>query len=273
MQGDELYLSGDAGLTFRVAGAAIVSAYPRARVHLGAETAPDRVGEGLAIAVSVSSAHLRTILGHVPLGDTLEAGSAKPGGLEVSVRDAVLVRRIAEELREAPYTEGALRLFLQGKVIELLVAGLWASGRQAAASVAEVARDRLLADPLNPPTVADLALALGLSPRTLSGRFKAFFGMTVPEWLTEWRLVRAKELVVDGATPLAEIAASLGYAHLSNFSSAFSKRFGVPPGRLRSSTRRLEQTAIPPTASATPSWPPPARPASLHPKSGCRISS
>ena len=88
MPGDELYLSDAAGLTFRVAGEAIVSAYPRARVHLGAETAPDRVGEGLAIAVSVSTAHLKAMPGHVSLGETLAAGAAKPGGLDVSVRDA-----------------------------------------------------------------------------------------------------------------------------------------------------------------------------------------
>jgi AraC-like DNA-binding protein len=53
-----------------------------------------------------------------------------------------------------------------------------------------------------------------------------------PEWLADWRLTRGHDLVMEGAASMAEIAASLGYAHLSTFTAAFTKRFGVPPPRL-----------------------------------------
>ena len=244
MNGKELHLSGGAGLSVMVAGEVADPAFSWAAVYVGTEQRCDISDDGVVIAVSVSSARLRTILYRTPLGEVLASDASRSGGLQVLVKNSTLVRRVAKELRETPYTDGSLKLFLHGKIIELLVAGLWEVEHDEPASVVEAASNLLLADPFNPPTVAELASKFGVSPRILCGQFKALFGMTVSDWLTEQRLGRAKEMVVGGSIPLAEIATLVGYAHLSNFSSAFSKRFGMPPARMRSSSRQLDQTNL-----------------------------
>ena len=244
MRGKMLKLSGGDGLYVMVAAEAAALDYSMVNIYVDSDKSSEAVGICEAIAVFVSSARLRLILCHTPYGETLASDISKQGGLQVSIKNTALVRRVAEEMRDTPYTDGSLTLFLHGKVIELLVAGLWGKGQDNAQSIAEVARDLLLADPLRSPKVPDLAFMLGVTPRKLCNLFKADFGMTVSEWLTDQRLVRAKELVVGGSIPLAEIASLSGFAHLSNFTIAFSKRFGQPPARMRSSNRQLDRIQV-----------------------------
>ena len=81
---------------------------------------------------------------------------------------------------------------------------------------------------------------VGLPPRKLSAQFRAAFGKPILEWLADWRLVRARELVIDGGASITDIAFSLGYSHVPTFTTAFTRRFGVPPTQLRASVK-LEQ--------------------------------
>jgi AraC-like DNA-binding protein len=199
---------------------------------------PDGVAPGepdgsVAVEVRLSVRRLRALLGDTPFAEALLDDAAACDGLSLHVRNTALVRRIAEEIRRSAYTGTILALFLQGKAIELLVEGLSESGMGGEPSLAVAVRDILLADPAAPPTMTEIARVLGVSPRKLGGEFKAAFGMTMPEYLADWRLARGRDLVIAGARPMAEIAAILGYAHLPTFTAAFTKKFGMPPTRLR----------------------------------------
>ncbi len=82
-----------------------------------------------------------------------------------------------------------------------------------------------------PWTVAALARSAGLSRSAFFERFLRTVGLTPMEYLLSWRMAVAKDLLRRRESGLAEIAARVGYASASTFSTAFSRHAGEPPGR------------------------------------------
>ncbi len=220
------------GLEVRVAGGIAEMAFPQATICLQPtpETCDDAGDSGGAIMVRLSPGRLRTLLGNALLADALLAGDTA----QFHIDHPALVRRIAQEILQSDYKDDCLRIFLKGKVVELLVDLLARPQDQGGGTAVMAARAILLRDPINPPSMGELSRLVGVPQRKLGSEFKQAFGLNVPEWLADWRLTRGRDLVMDGSAPIAEISASLGYAHLSTFTAAFTKRFGVPPTRLRS---------------------------------------
>jgi len=83
-----------------------------------------------------------------------------------------------------------------------------------------------------PPTVAEIAHALGLSTRTLQRRLTDV-GRDFGTVLDDVRRTRAAALMADESPNLAEIAYKLGYSEHSAFTRAAIRWFGVPPTRIR----------------------------------------
>lgn len=94
-------------------------------------------------------------------------------------------------------------------------------------------RDRLLADPVNLPALDELAREAMLDRKRLNMEFRKLFGATVFEFSRNHRLDLARARLHDTQAGLKEIAHEAGYAHLSNFVAAYTRRFGMPPGRAR----------------------------------------
>lgn len=220
------------GLEVRVAGSIAGMTFPRAtiRLHPAPEVPEQADDPGSAITVHLSPDRLRMLLNNAPLADALLAEDAA----EFHVDNPVLVRRIAQEILRSDYTGDCLGIFLKGKVVELLVELLARPQGHGNCGAAMAARGILLRDPLHPPAMGDLARLVGVTQRKLSSEFQQAFGLTVPEWLADWRLCRGRDLLATGAIPVAEISTSLGYAHLSTFTAAFTKKFGMPPTHFRS---------------------------------------
>lgn len=91
------------------------------------------------------------------------------------------------------------------------------------------ARDRILASLDDAPTLEGLAVDLGMRPRGLAASLQDVFGMSVADIVREARLVRARQQLSDGQKDLDEIALDAGYRHVSNFTTAFRRRFHMPP--------------------------------------------
>ena len=96
-------------------------------------------------------------------------------------------------------------------------------------SAVREAHTRLLADMRAPPTLGELAEAVGLPERRLSAGFCLEFGTGPFEALRDHRLEHARQALEQGAAPLKEIAFRVGYNHVSNFVAAFRTRYGAPP--------------------------------------------
>lgn len=95
------------------------------------------------------------------------------------------------------------------------------------------AREALVRDLRDPPSAAELAKAARMGLRRFLNAFEALHGASPDRALRLARLSEARRLVETGDLPMKEIAWRVGYAHASNFVSAFAAEYGAPPRRFR----------------------------------------
>jgi len=88
--------------------------------------------------------------------------------------------------------------------------------------------DAMLDDPGAGSNLEEWATRVGASPRTLARLFRQELGMTFGQWRQRVRLAHAAAMV-SGGTPLAQVAAALGYESASAFSAMFKRALGRPP--------------------------------------------
>ena len=91
-------------------------------------------------------------------------------------------------------------------------------------------------EPGKPWTLADLASRAGLSRTTFAERFRKLVGTTPMQYLTAWRIERAKEALGDPTMTISAVAESVGYKSEAAFSRAFKTFVGMGPGAYRSKT-------------------------------------
>ena len=84
-----------------------------------------------------------------------------------------------------------------------------------------------------PETAAEIARAIGLSPRRLETLFREALGTTPAAHALGLRLQVARRMLTDTRHPLAEVALRTGFSSPSTLSRAFRSRYGHPPGALR----------------------------------------
>jgi AraC-like DNA-binding protein len=82
-------------------------------------------------------------------------------------------------------------------------------------------------------TVPALSAAVGLSRSPFAARFTALVGQPPMAYLKRWRLQLAATLLRQQAVALASVAERVGYDSTPAFSRAFTRLFGVSPGRYR----------------------------------------
>jgi AraC-like DNA-binding protein len=82
-----------------------------------------------------------------------------------------------------------------------------------------------------------LSEAVGVSRSHFGRAFKQATGQSPFEWLRAKRIERAKEMLVQGEMPVAEIAIATGFADQAHLTRVFGRAVGVPPG-LWQRTRR-----------------------------------
>ncbi|MFZ0305841.1 MAG: AraC family transcriptional regulator [Terracidiphilus sp.] len=86
-------------------------------------------------------------------------------------------------------------------------------------------------DGVNSPwTVESLAEASGMSRSAFAARFKELLGQTPLEYVTEWRMQKAIELLEQRDKKLMVVARSVGYESDASFSKAFKRVVGASPG-------------------------------------------
>jgi AraC-like DNA-binding protein len=97
---------------------------------------------------------------------------------------------------------------------------------------------RMHAEPERPWTVAVLARTVSMSRSAFAERFRELVGETPLDHLTQWRMVRAANmLLANRPMKLAAIASAVGYESESSFGKVFSRIMGISPGRYRSKAR------------------------------------
>ena len=81
-------------------------------------------------------------------------------------------------------------------------------------------------EPLAPTDIAD---RLGISTRQLERLFEKFLNTSPKRYITEMRLHRARNLIVQTEQSITDIAMACGFNSTSHFSKVFRSHYGVSP--------------------------------------------
>jgi AraC-like DNA-binding protein len=81
---------------------------------------------------------------------------------------------------------------------------------------------------------------VGTNPYSLSKAFKQMVGINFIDYLTQLRIDKAKELLINSDMKINDIAEGVGYRH-SYFNRIFKKQIGVPPSQYRKLNQDINQ--------------------------------
>jgi AraC family transcriptional regulator, transcriptional activator of the genes for pyochelin and ferripyochelin receptors len=169
---------------------------------------------------------------HQPLGQTTTA-----------------MQQVLQQILRCPYRGIMQQMYLEGKALELLTLQLtsWAAYSTTSQPNALKARDIerlhyarevLVRDLENPPSLVELAQQVGISDRKLKQGFRRLFGKTVFGYLHDYRLEKAHQLLETDRMTVAEVSYEIGFANRGYFAAAFRRKFGVNPGDFQMNCRR-----------------------------------
>ena len=86
-------------------------------------------------------------------------------------------------------------------------------------------------------TMENLAREVGVSRSVFAARFKEGIGHSPIQYLTAWRIQKAKRLLVSEHDTIGKIAELVGYHSEWAFAKAFKRLVGVGPGTFRRTSR------------------------------------
>jgi AraC-like DNA-binding protein len=98
-------------------------------------------------------------------------------------------------------------------------------------------------------TIDELGNQVGLSRSALNQRFVDLIGMPPIQYLAQWRMQLASQLLRDSQSPIAAIAQDVGYDSEAAFVRAFKRLVGTPPATWRRDQARPAPEAAPPRTS------------------------
>lgn len=210
------------------------------------DTSVSRRGVSIAFRPSAIASRLGELFSDcpVPLKHWATHGSTAYHTSDIPLQP--IMNSATRALFDLPF-EGQLRhRFVCATAEQLMCLGLAALARRSGEGVLpmqlspkdrkslEAVRTALEERLLDPPGTAELARLAGMNRNKLLYGFKHLFGKTISEYTHGQRMLRAHELLLDSSgMTVTDVAASVGYAHVSNFTTAFKRHFGCSPSRLQ----------------------------------------
>jgi AraC-like DNA-binding protein len=183
-------------------------------------------------SLSFDRASVRPITQLLPNFILMKADQARTLALHTTVQ------ALASEMEEqAPGSEVVATRLAEVLVIQLLRAHI-ASGPEHNKGWLRAVFDPQMGTALSaihnrvntPWTVESLAEAAGMSRSAFAARFKELLGQTPLEYVTEWRMQKAMQLLQQRDKKLIDVARSVGYESDAAFSKAFKRVVRANPG-------------------------------------------
>ncbi|NJK59588.1 MAG: helix-turn-helix transcriptional regulator [Oscillatoriales cyanobacterium SM2_1_8] len=168
------------------------------------------------------------------------------------------MKTVLHQIRYCPYAGNLQRVYLKSKAWELLVmildravsppmpVTLKAGDTERIYQARQILMDCLEC----PPSLLDLARQVGLNDCTLKKGFREVFGTTAFGFLHDYRLEKARQLLLEQQGSVTEISRRIGFSNRSYFASAFRKKYGLSPKEL------LKSPKIPPSVRKIPAGSP-----------------
>ncbi len=150
---------------------------------------------------------------------------------------------VLKQILDCPYVNSLRRLYLEGKIYELLAMRLeqlitrdksinsFRIGSQDIEKV-EYAKELLVRQMESPPSLIELAKQVGLNDFKLKKAFREITGTTVFAYLRGQRMEKARLLLEQGDMNVTEVTFQVGYQNPSHFAAVFKKQFGVLPSSI-----------------------------------------
>jgi len=156
------------------------------------------------------------------------------------------MRHVLQQILDCPYRGLNRKVYLEGKALELMTLRSQQIieqlvGFEAQTTVGPVplhsdelsriyqAKEILLSDLQRPPSISELAWQVKLNRRKLNENFQQVFQMTPFEYLQDYRLKKAQQMLSSSDMKIEEVIKAVGYKSRSNFAVAFRKKFGLNP--------------------------------------------
>ncbi|MEH1830630.1 MAG: AraC family transcriptional regulator [Nostoc sp.] len=155
---------------------------------------------------------------------------------------APAMQEIVQQIVRCPYYGMTKRMYLESKALELMMLTVEEElqvkqGKHNSTALKlddlnciHLARNLLLGNFDNPPSLTELAIQAGLNERKLQEGFRQLFGTTVFGYLHDYRMEKARSLLIAGQLSVKQVARIVGYASPTSFHAAFRKKFGINPG-------------------------------------------
>lgn len=81
--------------------------------------------------------------------------------------------------------------------------------------------------------VTEIAQTVNLSPGRLAHLFKSEIGVSIQQYLTKIRLLKARHQLESSFLSIKEIAASVGFRSVTSFTASFKTAVGTTPAQYR----------------------------------------
>lgn len=153
------------------------------------------------------------------------------------------IKALANEIYNSPFTGNLEILYLQCKVFELIyIQFLHLSQNKQHSKVifSQYDKEALKKAKLifqssftTAPTIQELSKMVRLNEYKLKYGFRFFYDQTPHQTLLFARLTKAKEMLKSGEYNVSETSQKVGFRHVSSFSKAFVKLFGILPKDVR----------------------------------------
>jgi AraC-like DNA-binding protein len=146
-----------------------------------------------------------------------------------------------QQIWQCPFQGLVKKVYLEAKVLELMALRLQQDMAGEIIQCCEYKPKRTVVEQIyqakeilesrldNPPSLLELAEEVRLSIYQLKQSFPKVFGKSVFQYSHQYRMERARLLLYEGNMRVADVANSVGYSHLGQFSAAFKRMFGISP--------------------------------------------
>ena len=151
---------------------------------------------------------------------------------------------IIQSILNCGLTGNLRKLFLEAKVMELVALQLEhyrglkeiqapGSLRKSDLNLMDEVKSFLSTNFTEEHSLHSIATHFGINEFKLKKNFKLKFGHTVFDFLFDLKMDHAYQLLRDGGKFVNEVSREVGYKNPNHFTTAFTKRFGVSPSKLR----------------------------------------
>lgn len=198
-------------------------------------------GRFLGLSVQVGAEIITSLIQYMGKEQHTRTGVFQGGSGAYQRKNSATVRLILNEMINCRYLDHVKRIYLEGKIMELIAVyldeailengALHSRTRLSSADIKSLHEARRVLDKnlASPPTIAKLAKLVCLNEFKLKTGFKELFGLSVHAYIIDKRLELVRVLMEAEKLKVSEAVLMAGYNDASHFAEKFRKKYGVNP--------------------------------------------